>query len=85
MVFGYIEKVNLSEEVTKLYNSVAVINREGLCVSNYRKCHLYFNDKLWCSPGEQFTNFQLVNTQGYSFECTLALGTDINQKDFNSG
>ena len=68
-----------------LFNSAAVVDRDGKIIANHRKCHLYYNDKFWAQPGEQFTTFELTNQQKRVFRCTLALGTDINQKNFTSG
>jgi protein N-terminal amidase len=44
--FGYIEKAESSGK-TVLYNSAAVINREGDPILNTRKTHLYTADELW--------------------------------------
>jgi protein N-terminal amidase len=50
VAFGYIEKVQTETE-TSLYNSAAVIDRSGNLICNYRKSHLYYNDKLWAKAG----------------------------------
>jgi protein N-terminal amidase len=47
VAFGYIEAVEERANEFTLYNSAAVINREGQMIANYRKKHLYYNDKLW--------------------------------------
>lgn len=61
MSFGYIEKAELNGKIL-LYNSAAVVDRSGKTILNYRKCHLYFNDKLWATEGEKFAHFELVTT-----------------------
>jgi len=47
VAFGYIEAVEYKANEYTLYNSAAVIDREGNMIANYRKKHLYYNDKLW--------------------------------------
>jgi predicted amidohydrolase len=47
-----------------LYNSAAVINREGKPFFNTRKTHLYFADELWATEGDGFKNFELINCRG---------------------
>lgn len=51
VAFGYIEKDEVENKVI-LYNSAAVINREGKTICNYRKNHLYTNDKQWAAEGK---------------------------------
>jgi protein N-terminal amidase len=47
VAFGYIEAVEYQPNEYSLYNSAAVIDRDGDMIANYRKKHLYYNDKLW--------------------------------------
>ena len=68
-----------------MYNSAAVIGREGQWVMNVRKTHLYFNDKLWCEEGEGFKCLEVTNTKGLKFKCLIGICMDINPKDFSSG
>jgi protein N-terminal amidase len=77
--FGYIEK---AEE--GLYNSAAVVDREGNLVVNYRKTHLYYNDRLWSKEGSGFKHFDLTTTENRKVRCSLAICMDINPKDFTS-
>lgn len=55
VAFGYIEK-----DGDNLYNSASVLDRNGNLIVNYRKTHLYFNDKLWSQEGSGFTTFTLL-------------------------
>ena len=57
IVFGFIEQTEEEKDQIKLYNSAAVIDRQGTFVKNYRKCHLYYNDKNWAESGDSFVNF----------------------------
>ena len=68
-----------------MFGAAAVVDRSGALVRNYRKCHLYYNDKKWAEAGDSFATFSMTNTKNQKLECSLALGTDLNQKDFNSG
>ena len=61
MAFGYIEKEE-GEGETRLFNSAAVLDREGKLVCNHRKWHLYYNDKFWAREGSSFVYFDLVTT-----------------------
>ncbi len=61
--FGYIEKVKKEESIL-LYNSLAVIDRKGKLICNYRKTHLYYNDKMWAQEGPGFVTFELTNLKG---------------------
>lgn len=74
-----------NEHSLALYNSAAVLDRDGLLVLNYRKTHLYYNDKLWAQEGNGFSTFTLKTTAGQELKCTLAICMDINPKDFTSG
>lgn len=85
VAFGYMEKEVTSEGSFKLYNSAAVIDRNGVLLLNHRKWHLYFNDKFWAQEGNSFPSFTLYNTQNQAFQCSLAICMDINPKDFTSG
>ena len=61
-----------------------MLDRSGKLVVNYRKSHLYYNDKLWAKEGREFTYFDLVTTENKSIRCSLAICMDINPKDFSS-
>ena len=63
MSFGYIE----IDQDENLYNSAAVLDRDGKVILNYRKTHLYYNDKLWAKSGDGFKNFKLISNEGHSF------------------
>jgi protein N-terminal amidase len=84
VAFGYIEQVGEGTS-TKLYNSAAVLNRSGEIIVNYRKNHLYYNDRFWAEEGKGFVNFQLITVEGKYLECVVGICMDINPKDFTSG
>lgn len=54
-------------------------------IANYRKSHLYYNDKFWAEEGGNFVNFQLITRDDKKLECVLGICMDINPKDFTSG
>jgi predicted amidohydrolase len=64
---------------------LAIIDRAGKLHCNYRKTHLYFNDKLWAKEGSGFMVFEIKNLKGEMFKCVPAICMDINPKDFTSG
>lgn len=68
-----------------LYNSAAVLDRAGNLICNYRKTHLYYNDKLWAEAGPGFKTVTILNRQGQKILCALGICNDINQKGFISG
>ncbi|HJV46932.1 MAG TPA: carbon-nitrogen hydrolase family protein [Bacillota bacterium] len=43
----------------RIYNSAAVINRQGEMLGTYRKTHLFDHEKKWFSPGEQIPIFHI--------------------------
>ena len=68
-----------------MYNSIAIIDRQGKLYCNYRKTHLYYNDMLWAEEGSGFVVIELKNLKGEVFKCAPAICMDINPKDFKSG
>lgn len=68
-----------------LYNSAAVVDRQGKPILNYRKTHLYYNDKLWCEAGDGFKSLEITNRKGETFRAVIGICMDINEKDFSSG
>ena len=58
LVFGLAEKAN-----DKIYNSAAVVGPEGF-IGNYRKSHLFFEEKLFFEPGDTgFNVFDIGSTR----------------------
>ncbi|WP_134704544.1 carbon-nitrogen hydrolase family protein [Ammoniphilus sp. YIM 78166] len=45
-------------EGDNIYNSAAFISRQGEILGTYRKCHLFDQEKLYFSPGEQAPVFE---------------------------
>jgi predicted amidohydrolase len=35
----------------RFYNSAILVDREGKCILNHRKKHLFESDKVWASEG----------------------------------
>lgn len=77
VLVGYVEKEEKNGEVL-LYNSAFVIDRKGVPIMNYRKTHLYFNDELWCKPGDGFKELEIINTKGEKFRSVIGICMDIN-------
>jgi predicted amidohydrolase len=67
-----------------LHNSAAVLDRAGKMILNYRKSHLYYNDKLWAKEGKEFSHFDLVTIEGKLIRITVGICMDICPKDFAS-
>lgn len=55
IVYGYPERDRLLEGV--LYNSLSLIDDEGIVIGNYRKVHPFGNEILWMKPGFEFPVF----------------------------
>lgn len=54
IVYGFIEK-----DGHRLYNSAALVNKDGTLVGVYRKTHLSVSDKRWATPGDKLQVFDV--------------------------
>lgn len=78
------EKVVKEGEV-ELYNSAAVVDREGTPIFNTRKAHLYYAEELWGKEGDGFHSLDIVTCEGKTLRCSVGICMDINEKKFKSG
>ncbi len=71
IVYGYSE-----QDGSKRYNSAAVVGVDGL-VSNYRKTHLYYKEKVYFEPGNTgFSALQLTTTAGDTYSLGVMICFD---------
>jgi protein N-terminal amidase len=66
----------------KYYNALYIVDRDGKLLENYRKHHLYKDDKLWAEPGDRFLAIELTNTDGVKFKGAVAICMDLQPYEF---
>ena len=67
-----------------MYNSLLVVDWDGKCVHNYRKSHLFENDKLWCDNNDNKVGsyIDIYNSDNILLRMGLGICMDINPYEF---
>eukprot|EP01134_Creolimax_fragrantissima_P007341 CFRG7341T1 len=80
VVVGYPRMEKNSDGALVYYNSMCVVDRDGVIVSTYDKTHLYETDEKWASEGP---GFRCIDTKEFG-RIGLGICMDINPYQFTA-